>query len=49
VNKGEISIDFVNDSVFRILLPMFRFGIFDKPNNNTMDRNVTSVEHNKIA
>ena len=28
---------------------MFKFGIFDKFNNNTIEKNVTSAEHNFIA
>jgi len=28
---------------------MFKFGIFDKLNNNTIENNVTSVRHNEIA
>ena len=49
VKSGEIDEKIVNDSVFRILYPMFKIGIFDKPNDNTLDKNVTSEEHNKAV
>lgn len=48
VESGEISMDVVNDSVRRILVPMFEVGIFDKPNNNVPTNDVTSDEHKKL-
>lgn len=42
VESGKIDVKYVNNSVYRILLPMFKVGIFDHPNNNTMTNNVTN-------
>lgn len=49
VQNGSIPVSAVNDSVMRILTPMFQMGIFDTPNNNNITTNVTSPEHNALA
>lgn len=49
VDKGEIDISFVDQSVMRILSPMFSIGLFDYVNNNTLDNNVVSDSHNRFA
>lgn len=49
VNNGTVSMDAVNDSVTRILVPMFSVGVFDFPNNNDISSDVTSDEHNQLA
>lgn len=49
VAAGNVSIAKVDESVGRILTAMFATGLFDNPNNNSPEKNVTSEEHNKIA
>jgi len=49
VAAGNVTEDKINDSVMRILTPMFQFGVFDTPNNGTLDNNVTSAAHNLAA
>lgn len=39
----------VDESVIRILTPMFAVGLFDDVNNNTLDNNVLSEDHNRFA
>lgn len=43
VQSGKIDISYVNDSVYRILLPLFKLGIMDNPNNNNITNNVTNT------
>lgn len=40
--KGEVSIDRINDMVYRILLPMFAIGLFDRNNTGNLTVNVTT-------
>jgi len=49
VKSGAVSEDTIDDSVMRMLVPMFKFGIFDNPTNGTLDVNVTSEAHNALA
>lgn len=49
VKSGKIAQSYVDDSVFRILVPMFRLGIFDNPNPNKITNNVTNNEQVAIA
>jgi beta-glucosidase len=49
VAAGNVTVAKVNDSVLRILTPMFAMGQFDKLNPNKGDANVTSVEHSRAA
>lgn len=42
VEKGKIDAKYVDNSVYRILLPMFQCGIFDYPNKNQITNNVTN-------
>ena len=49
VAAGTVKESKVDDSVMRILTPMFQFGVFDTPNNGSLTDNVTSAEHNIAA
>ena len=49
ISNGELDISFVDDSVMRILTPMFAVGIMDDVNDNTLDNDVTSESHSKFA
>ena len=49
VKSGAVSMKKVNDSMLRILTPMFQMRLFDVPNNNSITNNVTSEKHNQIA
>eukprot|EP00051_Salpingoeca_urceolata_P028005 m.484425 g.484425 ORF g.484425 m.484425 type:complete len:780 (-) comp23350_c0_seq1:125-2464(-) len=49
VQAGTVSIKTIENSVMRMLVPMFQMGLFDVPNNGTHDANVTSDAHNKLA
>ena len=49
VQDGSVKMSKVNDSVRRILTPMFKFGIFDTINENKLTNNVKSNENSKIA
>jgi len=49
VDEGKVDISLVDDSVSRILTPMFTMGLFDQPNNNTITNVVTSPEHTNAA
>ena len=49
VNSGDVKQDKVDDAALRVLTPMFAMGVFDKPNNNTQENNVTSLANNKLA
>lgn len=49
VASGDVDMNHVDDSAWRILWPYFKMGLFDKPNTNTKDNNVTSEEHNAKA
>lgn len=42
VDDGKINESYVEDSTYRVLLPMFRVGLFDDVNNNKITNNVTS-------
>lgn len=47
--NNKTTIDKINDSVLRILTPLFAVGVFDNPTQGTLDANVTSVAHNTLA
>ena len=49
VTAGNVTMDAINDSVVRILWPLFAVGAFDKANNNTIENNVTCPEHDLVA
>lgn len=49
VQAGTVSEATIDASVLRVLTPMFQFGLFDTPNNNTLSNNVTSLAHNTLA
>jgi beta-glucosidase len=49
VNAGEVPMSAIDDKVTRILVPMFRAGLFDTPNNGTEDSNCTSAAHTATA
>ena len=49
ITNQTINMDTINDSVLRMLTPMFAIGLFDTENNNLLSANVTSVEHRRIA
>ena len=49
VVNGTISEKFVDDSVMRILTPMFQMKLFDRPNRNNVTNNVRSTEHTSLA
>lgn len=49
VASGQVSMDHVDDSAFRILWPFFAVGLFDEPNTNSNSNDVTSDEHNQVA
>jgi len=49
IKSGKVSMASVNASVLRILTPLFRMGVFDRPQSNTSFMNVTSPEHNAVA
>ena len=48
VASGALPISAVDDSIRRMLTSMFRIGLFDVPNNNTLEADVTSPEHTKV-
>ena len=50
VSTGQVSIDAINQSVERILTPMFKFGMFDDPNVKGDPLNVvTTPEHKALS
>jgi beta-glucosidase len=49
VNNGSLATSYIDDSVLRILTPMFQMGVFDLPNPNKRSANVTSEAHNDLA
>jgi beta-glucosidase len=49
VQAGTIPMSAVDDSVLRMLTPMFQMGLFDTPSTGDVSRNVTSVAHNQLA
>lgn len=49
ISAGNVTIRTVDDSVRRILTPMFAAKLFDVPNKNTTANNVTSEAHNRIV
>jgi hypothetical protein len=49
VQAGTIPVSAVDDSVMRMLTPMFQMGLFDTPSTGDVSRNVTSVAHNQLA
>ena len=49
VAAGNVTVAKIDDSVLRILTPMFAVGQFDTPNPNKGDTNVTSAAHSHMA
>jgi beta-glucosidase len=49
VNAGEVPMSAIDDKVTRILVPMFRAGLFDTTNNGTEDTNCTSAAHTQTS
>lgn len=49
IKSGQIDPKYADDSVYRILLPMFQMGIFDNPNPNFIYNNVTNDKHVEVA
>ncbi|MET9222649.1 glycoside hydrolase family 3 C-terminal domain-containing protein [Streptomyces sp. NPDC003300] len=49
VNNGQVSQATIDDHVRRILLSMFRQGLFDNPNNGSTNAVVTSPAHAAIS
>eukprot|EP01065_Artemidia_motanka_P050031 TRINITY_DN8468_c0_g1_i1.p1 TRINITY_DN8468_c0_g1~~TRINITY_DN8468_c0_g1_i1.p1 ORF type:complete len:787 (+),score=185.23 TRINITY_DN8468_c0_g1_i1:59-2362(+) len=49
VAAGEVSMAKVDDTAKRILWPFFAVGVFDRPNNNTIDSNVSTPQHKALA
>lgn len=49
VENGEIPMEVLDDSVLRILTPMFEMGIMDNPNPNKLSNDVKSPEHRLLA
>merc|ERR1712012_236165 len=47
--NGEVSVDKIDDSAVRNMWPFFEMGLFDNPNLNTQDNDVTTTEHNALA
>ena len=45
VNNGTISVNKFDESVNRILIPMFQMGLFDVKNPNSHTNDVKSPEH----
>eukprot|EP01061_Rhynchopus_euleeides_P017784 TRINITY_DN2943_c1_g3_i4.p1 TRINITY_DN2943_c1_g3~~TRINITY_DN2943_c1_g3_i4.p1 ORF type:complete len:743 (+),score=240.76 TRINITY_DN2943_c1_g3_i4:160-2229(+) len=48
-NAGQVSLATLQDSAQRMLYPMFKLGIMDTPNPNSITNNVTSAAHNDLA
>ena len=42
VKTGKVSQSKIDDSVLRILIPMFKVGVFDKVTTGSIEKNVTS-------
>jgi beta-glucosidase len=49
VNKGMVSTETINEHVRRILVPMFRQGLFDKQQTGDWLANVRSAEHDAFS
>ncbi|SCD32604.1 beta-glucosidase, partial [Streptomyces sp. DvalAA-14] len=49
VNSGQVSIATINDHVRRILLSMFRQGLFDNPNTGNTNAVVTTAAHAAVS
>ena len=50
VKNGQVSESRIDDMVVRVLTPMFKIGMFDRPApKGTPSTNVTSASHNEIA
>ena len=49
VASGNVTMAKLDDSVHRILTPMYAMGVFDKVNNNSIHNNVTSAAHNEAT
>jgi beta-glucosidase len=49
VEAGEISSTTIDDSVLRVLTPMFAVGLFDESNEGDLSRDVRTQEHLQVA
>jgi len=49
VKASKIPQSAVDEAVLRILTPMFKYNIFDKPSPYNLTNNVTSLAHNQLA
>jgi len=49
VLAGQVNMATIDEHVRRILVPMFRFGLFDKRQTGTWDANVRSPQHDAFA
>ena len=49
VNAGLVSMEDIDNSVSRILTQMFKFNVFDVPNNNLITNDVTNQDHVNTA
>jgi beta-glucosidase len=49
VMSGQISVEMIDQHVRRILMPMFRQGLFDKPQTGNWTTNVRSPQHDSFS
>ena len=49
VASGTVTTERIDDAVLRMMKPLFKIGVFDNPNNNTQENNVTTEEHVTLA
>ena len=49
VNAGQVPMSAIDDKATRILVPMFRAGLFDTVNNGTQNTNCTSAAHTRTS
>jgi beta-glucosidase len=49
VQTGEVSEAIIDEHLHHILVPMFRFGLFEKPQTASWDVNVRSPEHDAFS
>jgi beta-glucosidase len=49
VTAGSLPASRIDDGARRILTPFFAVGVFDRPNLNTQDTNVSNAEHSALA
>ena len=49
VNNGQVSMDTINDHTRRILVSMFKQGLFDNPNTGSLDAVVNTPAHDAVS